>query len=80
LTDSFPSKGTFWLVARSTSPRYAGLRPGEDDWTVENRDEISATIEQGWQEAQRGELIDGDTVRAEMRKLEEDWIRQHRSA
>ena len=52
----------------------------EDDWMAENRDEISALIEQGWHEAQRGELIDGDTVRAEMGKLGEDWIRQHPSA
>jgi len=31
----------------------------EEDWRDVNREEIAARIQQGWDEAERGELIDG---------------------
>ena len=40
----------------------------EEDWLAANRVEIAALIQDGWDEAERGELIDGDDVRAEMAK------------
>lgn len=52
----------------------------EEDWLAEHRDEIAANIQEGWDEAQRGELIEGDHVRSDMRQFKADWIRQHRSA
>ena len=52
----------------------------EEDWLADNRDKIAAEIQEGWEEAQRGELTDGENVRAEMQKFKEDWKKQRRSA
>jgi len=51
----------------------------EEDWLADNRDEIATQIQEGWDEAQRGELIDGESVRAEMQQFKEDWKKQRRS-
>ena len=34
----------------------------QEDWMIENREAIAAQIEEGIQQAQRGELIDGEDV------------------
>jgi len=52
----------------------------EEAWLAANRAEIAEQIEQGWNEAQRGELMDGDEVRAEMAKQKLAWLEQHRKA
>jgi antitoxin ParD1/3/4 len=52
----------------------------EEDWLTDNRDEIATQIQEGWDEAQRGELTDGEIVRAEMQQFKEDWKKQHRLA
>ena len=44
---------------------------------LENRDEIEAQLEEGWAEAERGELIDGDTARAEFLARRQEWLRQN---
>jgi antitoxin ParD1/3/4 len=51
----------------------------EEDWLMDHRDEIASQIQAGWDEAQRGELTDGETVRAEMQRFKEDW-KQRRPA
>jgi Arc/MetJ-type ribon-helix-helix transcriptional regulator len=55
-------------------------RHSERLWLLENRDEIEAQLEEGWAEAERGELIDGDTARAEFLAYREEWLRQHSPA
>ena len=50
------------------------------DRLADNPEEIAAQIQEGWDEAQRGELTDADNVRAEMRKFKEDWKKQGRLA
>lgn len=52
----------------------------EEDWLADNRDTIAAQIQDGWEEAQRGELTDGDSVRAEMQQFKADWKKQRRPA
>jgi len=52
----------------------------EEDWLADNRDQIAAQIQAGWEEAQRGELTDGESVRGEMQQFKEDWKKQRRSA
>jgi hypothetical protein len=52
----------------------------EKDWLTDERDEIATEIQEGWDEAQRGELTDAEDVRAEMRQFKEDWMKQRRSA
>ena len=52
----------------------------EKDWLADNRDEIATQIQDGWDEAQRGELTDAEDVRAEMGQFKEDWKKQRRRA
>jgi antitoxin ParD1/3/4 len=50
----------------------------EEDSLGDNRVEIAAQIQEGWDEAQRGELTDEENVRAEMQQFKEDWKKQRR--
>ena len=52
----------------------------EEDWLAENRDRTGAQIQEGWDQAQRGELTGIDEVRAEMQQFKKEWIRQHQPA
>ena len=52
----------------------------EEDWLADNRDEIAAQIQEGWDEAQTGELTDEENVRAEMQQFKADWKKQRLSA
>jgi antitoxin ParD1/3/4 len=52
----------------------------EEDWLAANRGEIAAQIQEGWDEAVRGELMDGDDARAEMAKQKLDWMKRRRQA
>jgi Arc/MetJ-type ribon-helix-helix transcriptional regulator len=45
----------------------------EESWTEEERRALSAHIEEGYQQAERGELIDGAQVRREIQAMKEDW-------
>ena len=51
----------------------------EEDSRAENRETIASQIQEGWNEAQRGELTDDQNVRAEMERFKEDWKQQRRS-
>ncbi len=45
----------------------------EESWTEEERLGLSAHIEEGYQQAERGELIDGARARREIQGMKEDW-------
>jgi Arc/MetJ-type ribon-helix-helix transcriptional regulator len=45
----------------------------EESWTEEERRALSAHIEQGYLQAERGELIDGARVRLEIQAMKDDW-------
>jgi len=45
----------------------------EESWTEEERRALSAHIEEGYRQAERGELIDGAQVRREIQAMKEDW-------
>jgi Arc/MetJ-type ribon-helix-helix transcriptional regulator len=45
----------------------------EESWTDEERRVLSAHIEDGYLQAERGELIDGTQARVEMQTLKENW-------
>jgi putative addiction module CopG family antidote len=47
---------------------------------IENSEEIAALIEEGWAEAERGELIDGDDAFKILRDNHAEWLRQHPQA
>jgi Arc/MetJ-type ribon-helix-helix transcriptional regulator len=50
----------------------------EESWTDEERRALSAHIEEGYQQAERGKLIDGAQARREIQAVKEKW-RQGRS-
>lgn len=50
----------------------------EEDWLSENRSDISARVQEGWDAAQRGEVVDADQVRANLAKKKAAWLAEHR--
>jgi len=50
----------------------------EESWSDEERRALSAHIEEGYLQAERGELIDGEKARREIQAMKEDWRRQGR--
>ena len=45
----------------------------EESWSEEERRAFPAHIEEGYQQAARGELIDGAQARGEIQAMKEDW-------
>ena len=45
----------------------------EESWTDEERRALSAHIEEGYLQAERGELIDGAQARQEIQAMKDDW-------
>lgn len=50
----------------------------EESWSEEERRALSAHIEEGYLQAERGELIDSEQARTEIRAMKEDWRVSHR--
>lgn len=51
----------------------------EESWTDEERRALSAHIEEGYLQAERGELIDAAQVRGEVQAMKETWREKHSS-
>ena len=49
----------------------------EESWTEEERRALSAHIEEGFLQAERGELIDGDQARREIQTRKNQWRHEH---
>ena len=45
----------------------------EESWTDEERQALTAHIEEGYLQAERGELIDGAQARREIRGMKDGW-------
>ena len=45
----------------------------QESWTDEERRAFSAHIEEGYQQAERGELVDGTQARREIQGMKGDW-------
>jgi Arc/MetJ-type ribon-helix-helix transcriptional regulator len=45
----------------------------EESWTDEERHALIAHIEEGYLQAERGELIDGEQARQEIQVMKNDW-------
>jgi Arc/MetJ-type ribon-helix-helix transcriptional regulator len=46
----------------------------EEDWTDEERRALKAHIEEGYLQAERGELVDGETARVEIQAMKDAWL------
>ena len=51
----------------------------EESWTDEERGALMAHIEEGFLQAERGEVIDGDQARREIQGMKDNW-RQERAS
>jgi Arc/MetJ-type ribon-helix-helix transcriptional regulator len=49
----------------------------EESWTDEERQALACHIEEGFLQAERGELIDGAQARREVQALKDDWLQEH---
>ncbi|MFZ0225363.1 MAG: hypothetical protein WAL41_00135 [Mycobacterium sp.] len=49
----------------------------EETWTDEERRALSAHIEEGYLQAERGELIDGAQARRDMQGMKDSWRQGH---
>ena len=45
----------------------------EESWTDDECRALSAHIQEGYLQAERGELIDGDQARREIQAMKDDW-------
>lgn len=45
----------------------------EESWTDEERGALSSHIEEGYLQAERGELIDGAQARREIQAMKDNW-------
>jgi Arc/MetJ-type ribon-helix-helix transcriptional regulator len=52
----------------------------EESWTEEERRALSAHIDEGYLQAERGELIDGEQARQEIQAMKEKWRGERSSA
>jgi Arc/MetJ-type ribon-helix-helix transcriptional regulator len=52
----------------------------EEGWTDEERRALSAYIEEGYLQAERGELIDGIQVRRDIQAMKDNWLSSSRRA
>jgi Arc/MetJ-type ribon-helix-helix transcriptional regulator len=51
----------------------------EESWTPEERRALTAHIEDGFQQAERGESIDSAQARREIQGMKDDWKRERAS-
>ena len=51
----------------------------QQSWTEEERRALPAHIEEGFLQAERGEVIDGDQARHEIQAMKDQWLEEHSS-
>jgi putative addiction module CopG family antidote len=60
--------------------RAVSLLHEQEMWLAEHRTEVGAKIEEGYAAAQRGALLDSDSVRRLMDERKTSWLSEHRKA
>jgi Arc/MetJ-type ribon-helix-helix transcriptional regulator len=51
----------------------------EESWTVEEQRALSAHIEEGYLQAQQGELVEGAQARRDIQAMKQDWHQERSS-
>jgi hypothetical protein len=62
-----------YLTVEDVLRRALEAQDAEESWTDEERRALSAHVEEGYMQAERGELIDGTQVRLEIQAMKDDW-------
>lgn len=70
------SSGTY-ANAEDVLRRALEIQDAEESWTDEERHALSAHIEERYQQAVRGELIDSTQARSEIEAMKEKWREGH---
>jgi putative addiction module CopG family antidote len=52
----------------------------QEEYLAANRDKIRADIDEGWAQAERGELIDGNQVKRNMASMKATWLAERKGA
>ncbi len=52
----------------------------QEEYLAAHQDEIRLAIEEGWAEAERGELIAGEQVKREMAVMKAEWLAKRKGA
>jgi Arc/MetJ-type ribon-helix-helix transcriptional regulator len=66
------SSGSY-ASAEEVLRRALEAQDAEEAWTDKERREMSAHIEEGYLQSERGELIGGAQAREEIQKMKENW-------
>ena len=62
-----------YASAEEVLRRALEAQDAEESWTGEERRALSAHIEEGYQQAERGELVDSAQARREIQAMKDDW-------
>ena len=62
-----------YTSAEEVLRRALEAQDAEESWTDEERQALSAHIEEGFLQAERGELIDSAQARREIQAMKDDW-------
>jgi putative addiction module CopG family antidote len=52
----------------------------QEEYLAANGDKIRSAIEEGWAEAQGGELIDAEQVKRDMAAMKAEWLAERKGA
>ncbi|HWB82831.1 MAG TPA: hypothetical protein VG675_01740 [Bryobacteraceae bacterium] len=62
-----------YASAEDVLRRALEAQDAEKSWTDEERRALKAHIEEGYLQAERGELVDGEQARCEFQAMKENW-------
>jgi Arc/MetJ-type ribon-helix-helix transcriptional regulator len=66
-----------YASAEDVLRRALEAQDAEEGWTDEELRALSSHIEEGYLQAERGELIDGAQARHESQAMKDNWRREH---
>jgi Arc/MetJ-type ribon-helix-helix transcriptional regulator len=66
-----------YASAEDVLRRALEAQDAEESWTEDERRALSSHIEEGYLQAERGELIDGAQARREIQTMKEHWLQEH---
>jgi Arc/MetJ-type ribon-helix-helix transcriptional regulator len=52
----------------------------QEEYLAANREKIGQAIEEGWAEAQGGDLLDPEDVKREMAAMKQEWLAKRKGA
>jgi Arc/MetJ-type ribon-helix-helix transcriptional regulator len=68
-----------YTSAEDVLRRALQAQDAEESWTDEERRALSAHIEEGYLQAERGELIDGAQAQHDIQAMKDNWHRERSS-